>query len=151
MSATNQLSTQIGGAAVEEIDANDRMIASIQSKRESFIAQLTPEGKLPSSAEDRAILMGLLNGAASTAIACKKIKAEEKTSVSQQQMAQAMADAVRVMQATQSANHRNRLAPPLRDVPLVEVELVEGNTDIGTRPVSTSAVALGSSEIFTDQ
>lgn len=142
MSEINALTTGKGPMAEENIDNNDRIINSMQTLRESFISQLTKDGKLPESKEDREILLALMNSAANTALGNKKIKAAEKSSANQNQIIQALAEAVRIGRSTESAERR-KIASQMREVPVVEIKKVPGNTDIGCFPISTASIANG--------
>lgn len=148
MSDITAATTQAGGADVESIDENERIIRSTQAMREKFITELTPGGKLPSAPEDRSMLLSLMDGATKFAIAGKKIKSDEKVAMSQQQMVTNLVEASRSMRARQSAELRKNGGQRVLDVPAREVRLVEGHTDIGTKPVSTAAVSSRSGEIF---
>lgn len=127
------------GAGEQKIDENDRIINSMQTMREKFIGQLAVNGKLPSDKEDRQVLLSLMDGATRTALAGKKIKADEKATVSQAQMVANLAEAVRIARSNASAALRSGGAP-VREVPKREVHLVPGHTDTGDFPVSTSAI-----------
>lgn len=142
MSEMKALTTGTGAIEEEKIDNNDRIINSMQSLRESFISQLTKDGKLPSDKEDREVLLALMNSATNAALGNKKIKAAEKSAASQNQIIQTLAEAVRIGRSTESAERRKTLTQ-LREVPVVEIKPVPGNTDIGCFPISTTSIANG--------
>lgn len=140
--------TVVVGSGSDEIDENDRIIRSIQGKREKFIGDLTPNGEFPKDKEDRAALIALMDGSTRTALTAKKIKSEEKRAVSQGQLVADLAETIRIMQARRSAVSREQRLLKMREVPDIKLELVEGHTDIGTKAVSTEAVANHSADIY---
>ena len=148
MSSTNAATAGSGGEQ-DTIDINDQDIRAIQELRKGFISGLTVGGKLPSDPEDRATLLALMSQTTNTALASKKIKADEKSSTSNAVLVQSMADAIRSATANASAarragidSSRERVKRSL-DVEEVTVKLVPGNTDIGCYPISTTSIANG--------
>lgn len=131
-----------GGDGEDTIDENDRIINSVQSMREKFIADLMVNGQAPKDIEDRAFMIQLMNGATGTALGNKKIKAGEKAAASQQQIIQNLAEAVRIGRSMESAANREALGK-MREVPKMDVQKVPGHTDIGAIAISTTSIANG--------
>ena len=144
-----QPATALGGGAEEVIDINDQDIRLIQEMRKGFIAELTRNGKLPSDMEDRSTLMTLMSQTTGTALASKKIKADEKTATSNAVVVQNMAEAIRAAASNASAARRRNTIEAgngvrrALDVEEVPVRLVPGQTAIGCFPVSTTSIANG--------
>lgn len=139
MAANLANQTPQGGDGVAVIDENDRIINSMQSMRENFISQLTKDGKFPACMEDRSAILQLMDGATRTALANKKIKADEKNAVSQTQIVKNLAEVIRIASSNRAARRREGLNT-LREVPVVEVKKVKDHTAIGTLPVTTATV-----------
>lgn len=138
MSEQNDLITQNEGNEVEQIDENDRIINSVQSIREKIVGDLM-KGGAPKDMEDRTFLTQMLAGLTGTALGNKKIKASEKQASNQAQVVKNLAEAVRMAISSESGARRTR-ASELREVPKLDARVVPGNTDVGTYPVSTSAL-----------
>lgn len=119
-------------------DANDEIIDLVQSVRVKAIKELTEKG-LPQATqkEEREFLQSMLQGAASTAVAMKRIKAEENATMSNLAVAQAVAKAV-----AQARVLRNQQKPSKQDqtVAQIPVKLVPGQTDVGAIPVMSSSI-----------
>lgn len=122
------------------IDANDVIIHKTQALRMEFIEQLTPNGRIPEDPLARAAVIQLLNGAAGTAIASKRIKADEKAAESQAAMLNSIVEAATALRngrAKASAPTHIRGGAEVTDVP---VKIVPGHTDIGMLPVDTQRI-----------
>lgn len=133
-----------GGATDDgQIDVNDRDIRMVQDLRKRFIGELTSSNKAPSDPEDRTFLLALMQQTTATAIAGKKIKADEKAATNNASMVKVLADVVRSSMGSASANNRAKSAKQRREVPVKEVTLVDGHTDIGTIPLAVSSIAQG--------
>lgn len=138
-------SAPLGTTAEDVIDENDVDINSMQTLRKGFISQLAKDGKLPSDPEDRSALITLMKDVTSSAYTGKKIKADQKLAVSNQQMVANLAEAVRASRASSSAKRRTD-RKDLLSVPERTVHLVPNQLDVGCFPVSTASVANAISE-----
>lgn len=139
--STHDAANTPGGTGTEIEDVNDKNIREIQELRRSFIRQVAKEGNVPNDPEDRQFLIAMMNQTTSTAIAGKRIKADEKNTKSNAEMVQNLAEVIRIASANASASHRKKMIASNRDVPEMPVSLVEGHTDIGFHPISTAGVA----------
>lgn len=145
----NAVSAANMGGDIETTDINDSDILQVQNLRKLFIAQLTPGGKVPSSMEDRQFLLAVMGQTTSTALASKKIKADEKSTATQAAIAMSFAEVVRSSTANASANlraqakRRGKSIEEMREVEEVEIKNVPGHRDIGFIPVSTASIANG--------
>lgn len=136
------------GDGTETPDINDIDIKSMQNFRKIFIKQLLKNGAFPSDPEDRAALLTLMKDTTSTAIASKKLKADEKAVVSQAQIVKNLAEVVRISRSHAAASNRaNRQM--LIDVPVVEIKTVPGHIDVGCIPISTQSI-MNASSLNTD-
>lgn len=143
MSIIDGIASPLGAGGDDNIDDNDIDIKSMQVLRKTFIAELAKDGKFPTDPEDRQALMALMKDTTSSAIASKRIKADEKTAMSNASIVSNITEAVRIMAANKQAANRTRRGA-LRDVEVVEVKTVPGHTDVGVLPINTAAIANGS-------
>lgn len=135
------VSKMAGDTGTEIEDINDADIREIQVLRKGFIDQLAKNGQLPGDKEDRQALLTLMNQTTTTAIANKRIKADEKAATSNIAVVQNLAEVIRMANATASAAHRKAMLNKNREVPVVEVNKVAGHTDIGFLPIATATVS----------
>lgn len=120
------------------IDPNDAIIASMNDLRRKFISDLLVNGSAPKDKDDRDFLVKMMDGATRSALAAKKLKADEKAVVSQTQMVQNLVDAVRIAQS-----HRSQAVIDVssREVPKLDPTIVPGHMDTGFLPINTTALA----------
>lgn len=119
-------------------DANDEIIELVQAVRKRAIKDLS-DVKIPSNTEkeDRLFLLAMLQGAASTAVAMKRIKAEENATQSNQAIAKSIAQAVAEARILRSKNKPNKEQQRIEQL---DVELVPGQTEVGAIPVMSAAI-----------
>lgn len=139
----NQLSMAMpAGSDQGSADENDRAISEIQDLRKRGIASLMKEGKFPECMEDRAFMIQLMNGVTNTALGVKKVKANEKQAASEASIVKSLVEVIRINNSTQQAAGR-KSAAERSAVPMLDVKVVPGHTDQGTRAISTTSVANG--------
>lgn len=143
MSLMEAHTTANGNGAGENIDENDVDIKSMQFLRKTFIAKLTEGGVLPSDPDDRAAVLTLMKDVTSSAIASKRIKADEKAAMSNASVVSNLTEAVRIMAAQKQASRRASRSAQ-QQVEVVPVKLVPGHTDVGVLPINTAAIIAGS-------
>ena len=125
-----------------DIDENDRIINDIQDLRKRGIAGLMKDGKMPECMEDRAFMIQLMNGATSTALGNKKIKAATQQAASQASMVESIIEVLRI-NASAAQSKVRKSAQERSAVPKLDPTIVAGHTEQGTRPISTASVSAG--------
>jgi hypothetical protein len=101
------------------------------SVRERIIRNLTDEGRLPTSMDDRAFLLQTLDGMDRTVLAKTKIKSDDKNAKSQQENAKLIAGILSRIPLKNTHSVANRVIELPASV--VVSDPVPGEKDIGTQ------------------
>lgn len=115
----------------------NRRLEFTQEVRERIIRQLTEEGVIPPDKGEQSLLLQAMDGLDKQELAKAKINvgAEEAEAVAEQ--AQATALVLRELTRKRRAISRNIETPDIGDYP---IDLVPGETDIGTLPVRAGSI-----------
>lgn len=108
-----------------------------QEVRESIIKQLIDDGIIPKEPNDRMILMSALDGLDRQELAKAKISVGAEEAQAAAEQAQATALVLRELTRKKRAGLRQTEVPDVGDYP---IDLVPGETEIGTLPVRAGSI-----------
>ena len=124
---------------VEDLTASQRLEVT-QRVRHNVISNLTKNGKIPESQEDRDFLIKMLDGSDRQELTKAKIKSDNQNSKNQAEMANMVTQLLLRTTNRVTGGERESALELVEEVPLVTVE---GETSIGTKTFSYDKIMNG--------